>query len=391
MDVIVRQTDRPPEAAPTTVRKDTPCCARHKWWWSHNRARRPWPGATKSEPSSPRASIRTAVGVTAGTALTAGALYASRGRIGDALAHFGHLRLGWLGVALAVEAASMASFARMQRRLLAAGGLRLTVPAALAITYAGNAVAMTLPVAGSATGTGFTYKRWVQRGADPAVAAWGLLMAGIFSTSALAIIGGFGGLIAGNILAGLLGAVSLLLGIAPFVVVLIALRRPRGRSALTAMSTPPVARVLALRGRDTATARSSVDHFFDRLAAVRIGSRTGLAVAAFALLNWVADIACLTACLAAFGATVPWSRLILLYLAGIGAAAFSLTPAGIGVVEVAVAATATSFGIGKTDAMAAALLYRGISSWLVIAAGWVVFAGLRRTPQPSPAYVGPQG
>jgi uncharacterized protein (TIRG00374 family) len=75
--------------------------------------------------------------------------------------------------------------------------------------------------------------------------------------------------------------------------------------------------------------------------------------------------------------------LILLYLAGIAAATFTLTPAGIGVVEVAVAATATSFGIGKTDAMASALLYRGISSWLVIAAGWVIFAVLRRTPTPT--------
>ena len=270
---------------------------------------------------------------------------------------------------------------------MAAGGLVLSVPAALAVTYAGNAVAMTLPVAGSATGTRFTFKRWVQRGADPAVAAWGLLMAGIFSTSALAIIGGFGGLVAGNIATGVLGAALTLLGIAPFLVVIVALRRPRWRGALTTISTPAVARVLALRGRNADTAGSAVENFLDRVAAVRLGGRTGLGVAAFALVNWIADIACLAACLAAFGATVPWTRLILLYLAGIAAASFTLTPAGIGVVEVAVAATATSFGVGKTDAMASALLYRGISSWLVVAAGWVIFAFLRR----SPTALGPTG
>jgi uncharacterized protein (TIRG00374 family) len=256
------------------------------------------------------------------------------------------------------------------------------VPAALAVTYAGNAVAMTLPVAGSATGTRFTFRRWVQRGADPAVAAWGLLMAGIFSTSALAIIGGIGGLVAGNIATGIIGAALTLFGIAPFLVVIVALRRPRWRRGITKIATPTVARVLALRGRNAVTARTAVESFLDRVAAVRLGGRTGLGVAAFALLNWIADIACLAACLAAFGATVPWTRLILLYLAGIAAASFTLTPAGIGVVEVAVAATATSFGIGKTDAMASALLYRGISSWLVIAAGWVIFAFLRRSSEP---------
>jgi uncharacterized membrane protein YbhN (UPF0104 family) len=332
---------------------------------------------------TPRTRIRTTAGFTAGIAVTFVALYASRGRLGEAFRNLGHLRPAWLGVALAAELASMASFARMQRRLLAAGGIVLSVPAALAVTYAGNAVSMTLPVAGSATGTRFTFKRWVQRGADPAVAAWGLLMAGIFSTSALAIIGGVGGLVAGNATTGILGAALTVLGMAPFVVVLVALRRPRWRGALTTMATPPVARVLSLRGRDPATARTAVESFLDRVAAVRIGGRTGIGVAAFALLNWVADIACLAACLAAFGATVPWTRLILLYLAGIGAASFSLTPAGIGVVEVAVAATATSFGVGKNDAMASALLYRGISTWLVIAAGWVIFAVLRRTPTPS--------
>ncbi len=326
--------------------------------------------------------IRTTSGLTVGIALTVVALYASRSRLGDAVRNLGHVQLAWLSVALVTELASMAAFARMQRRLLAAGGLVLSVPAALAVTYAGNAVAMTLPVAGSATGTRFTFKRWVQRGADPAVAAWGLLMAGIFSTSALAIIGGIGGLLAGNIATGVLGAAVTLLGIAPFVVVIVALRRPRWRRRLTSISTPTVARVLHFRGRNASTARSAVEGFLDRVAAVRIGGRTGLGVAAFALLNWIADIACLAACLAAFGATIPWTRLILLYLAGIAASSFTLTPAGIGVVEVAVAATATSFGIGKTDAMASALLYRGISSWLVIAAGWVIFVILRRSPAP---------
>jgi uncharacterized protein (TIRG00374 family) len=214
-------------------------------------------------------------------------------------------------------------------------------------------------------------------------------MAGIFSTSALAIIAGIGGVVAGNVATGIVGAAITLLGIAPFVVVIVALRRPRWRRALITMSTPAVARVLALRGHTAATARAAIEQFFDRVAAVRIGGRTGVGVAAFALLNWVADIACLAACLAAFGATVPWTRLVLLYLAGIAAATFTLTPAGIGVVEVAVAATATSFGIGKTDAMASALLYRGISSWLVIAAGWVIFAVLRRTPTPVADASGP--
>jgi hypothetical protein len=246
------------------------------------------------------------------------------------------------------------------------------------VTYAGNAVAMTLPIAGSATGTGFTFRRWVQRGADPAVATWSLLMAGIFSGASLAIVGGIGGLLAGNVATGVLGAISTLFGIAPFVIVLVAVRRPRWRRVVVVVSTAVVARILAVRRRDNSDAEADVERFLDQLAAVHMGGKAGLEAAGFALMNWVADVGCLAACLAAFRVSIPWSHLLLLYMAGIGAATFNLTPAGIGVVEVALAAAATSFGIARRDAMASALLYRGVSSWLIIAAGWVVFAALRR-------------
>src|ERR671938_359815 len=52
--------------------------------------------------------------------------------------------LRWLAVVVVAEAASMAAFARLQRRLLRAGGVRMSLGRALAVTYAANALSTTL-------------------------------------------------------------------------------------------------------------------------------------------------------------------------------------------------------------------------------------------------------
>ena len=67
-------------------------------------------------------------------------------------------RWGWLGVALVAEAGSMVYFARVQRRMLAAGGVRLALRRVVAVTLASNAMSVTLP-AGSVVGTGYTFRR----------------------------------------------------------------------------------------------------------------------------------------------------------------------------------------------------------------------------------------
>jgi len=60
-----------------------------------------------------------------------------------------HLDWAWIPPALVAEFTSMAAFARAQRRLLRGGGIDLQLVSVVAVTYAGNAISVSLPVAGA--------------------------------------------------------------------------------------------------------------------------------------------------------------------------------------------------------------------------------------------------
>jgi uncharacterized protein (TIRG00374 family) len=65
------------------------------------------------------------------------------------------------------------------------------------------------------------------------------------------------------------------------------------------------------------------------------------------------------------------------------AATLGLTPGGLGVVEAALAAALVAAGTTGHHALAAVLVYRLISFWLVMASGWVVMAALVRASRRS--------
>ena len=64
--------------------------------------------------------------------------------------------LPWLSFALFAELASMAAFAHVQHRMLRAGGARVSMGRMLALTYAANAVSVTLP-GGTALSSGYAF------------------------------------------------------------------------------------------------------------------------------------------------------------------------------------------------------------------------------------------
>ncbi len=59
-----------------------------------------------------------------------------------------HLDWAWFALAVALESSSLASFARMQCRLLRAGARRVRLLPVMATAYAGNALSATLPLVG---------------------------------------------------------------------------------------------------------------------------------------------------------------------------------------------------------------------------------------------------
>jgi hypothetical protein len=103
-----------------------------------------------------------------------------------------------------------------------------------------------------------------------------------------------------------------------------------------------------------------------------------MTVTGLALANWLADAAVLAVSIHAAGAAVPWHDLLLIYGSGIAAQSLNLTPGGLGVTEGALSLTLIATGLRASQALAAVLLYRLASFWLVAFAGWLVLLWLRR-------------
>src|ERR1700728_1481959 len=143
-----------------------------------------------------------------------------------------HLHWLWIPAAVGLESASMAAFAIMLRRLLAAGGARVGVRPMLATAYAANAVSVSVPLAGPALATAFTFRRFTRQGADAPLAGWSLLAGGAISSAAAGLIVVGGGLASGNMLVTAVTVPGGVLAVAVLVAAVVAVRRPRLRDAL---------------------------------------------------------------------------------------------------------------------------------------------------------------
>ncbi len=93
----------------------------------------------------------------------------------------------------------------------------------------------------------------------------------------------------------------------------------------------------------------------------------------------VAYILCLAACVRAVGASnVPLASIAVVYLAGNAAGSFIPTPGGIGAVETALSIALAGAGMHAAQAITAVLLFRTVTFWLPVLAGWVSLHYLQR-------------
>jgi pimeloyl-ACP methyl ester carboxylesterase len=125
---------------------------------------------------------------------------AERASVADSFTVLGHLHWLWIPAALLLESTSMAAFAVMLRRLLAARDASVGIRPMLATAYAANAVSVSVPLAGPALATAFALRRFTRQGADGPLAGWSLLAGGVISSAAAVLIVVGGGLASGNIL-----------------------------------------------------------------------------------------------------------------------------------------------------------------------------------------------
>ncbi len=310
-----------------------------------------------------------------GIALGALALWVVAGRRGElsgASHYLDHLRWQWLVIAAAVELASFVAFAALQGRLLEAGGVRIPLRRLTAVTLASTAIASSIP-AGPLVSSVFAYRQYRRYGADGALATWTLAAVFVTAAVSLAVVAGAGLAIAGaeganldlvGVTAGVLAA-ALVMG-ALFLQRRIAVWVITGAVRLSS-------RWIRWPQGDVA---ARVDTFVLRLTTVVLSGPRIARAAGWGLANWIFDCGCLALSFLAVGVGVPWKGLLLAYGAGQLAANLPITPGGLGVVEGSLTIALVAFGGSETSTVAAVLLYRILSFWIVLPIGWGTWAAL---------------
>lgn len=281
-----------------------------------------------------------------------------------------HTELGWVIACIGVQCLSMVFFALLQRRLLTAGGARLTGPWLLSTAYLANAIAVAVPVIGSGMAATYAYRQLRERRVDPVIAQAALALAGMVSTLAFAAVVVTGALLSGSRAAAVSALGSSLTCLIILAAALIALRSPAGRSRLQRL----ISRLLLAAQRVLRHPRGDpaqlTNDALGRLSLFRLGPATLGPAITWGVLNEAADACCLILAIKAVGVPVPFGGVLLAWGAGQSAGSFSPTPGGIGVVEVTMTAALAAAGLPPAHALAAVLLYRIVAFKGVITLAW---------------------
>jgi uncharacterized membrane protein YbhN (UPF0104 family) len=300
-----------------------------------------------------------------------------RGALTKSLGRLGHSHWTWIGVAIGLELTSMAAFAFMQGRLLRAGGKRLGHRPMMATILAANALSVSVPVAGPELGTAFTFQRFKTQGAPTFLASWCLFVGGVISWIGAIMVLVAGGALSGNDLVAVLALVAALAIVAAGVV---------GRRVLTRSELPRkleraleglVGKTATLLHHPMEDPNGAIRGWLSDLRSLRLPAGEWGKVLMLGLTNWLADAAVLAISLVAIGAPIPWHSLLLVYGLATAVGSLGITPGGIGLVEGTLCLGLVSAGLPAVLVLAAVLLYRLVSFWLVMVAGWLVLLYLR--------------
>jgi len=276
----------------------------------------------------------------------------------------------WVAAAVLAELTSMVAYARMQRRLLRAEGIPVTLPAAVRLAYAAHALSVSLP-GGPLFSTAYNFRRMRDLGASTVVASWCIAFSGLLSAAALVAIAATAELVRGSS-AGLLSTLlHLAAAVAAALLARALVRRPDRLLRAARLGLTGVNR---FRHRPADVGLDRVRAGLAGLGAVHLRRIDLGAAAAQALLNWGLDALALLLCLRAVGAGIPGLvALVLAYAAGMTASSLTVVPGGLGVVDGALIVGILAAGTPAGPAIAAVVLYRLLSLGLVGGLGWLLY------------------
>lgn len=324
--------------------------------------RTPTPEASRTRRHRQQKRIALSVAVAATAVGAAAAIYSNWATTRQGLAELAHTRTGWAAAGAGAELASMAAFGQLQRVLLRAAGVRLPLRKVLATIYTGNAIAVWIPVVGPTIATAYNLRGFRRNGAEAGQAWAALTVAGIFATAAFAVLAAAGVAATGNPAVVALTLTASLAGTAVVVGFLMRLHRASSRARLVTLVDRVVAVVRhATRGRPHRDLTALADSALAQAGALRLDGRTTATAAGCALAKWAADVCCLICALYALHVPAPWAAILGIWSAGAAAYTLSPTPAGIGVVDIALIAAQAAAGIAVPTAVAVTVLYRLLS------------------------------
>jgi uncharacterized membrane protein YbhN (UPF0104 family) len=271
----------------------------------------------------------------------------------------GHL--GWLTLALVLEALSFVGHAILFRAVsVEGGGTRIGLRASTEITLAGHAATRLFASAGAG---GIALTAWALRKsgmeARDVAARMTTLLVLLYSVYMGALLIGGLGLYSGIIPGG--GSFAITVLPALFGGAIIALV---ASAQLVKPGESRLRRWLAPVGQGVRDARRLI--------------RRGNPGLLGAIMWWGFDIATLWACFAAFGHSPAAGVIIVAYFVGTLANTLPL-PGGVGGVEGGMIGAFAAFGVDPGAAIVAVLAYRFFAFWLPIGPGVFAFGSLRRT------------
>ncbi len=318
-----------------------------------------------------------AVAVLAVAAISTG-IVLGRHTLAESLHKLAVLDWTWFLLAIVCECISLAAFGLSRRRLLRADGAKARFGSVMAITYASNALSMTIPFAGAQLAVIFSYRQFRRRGLGQAITGWALAVSAILSMSALAVVLVIGSIASGASVATAIGFAGAAVLILPAVAILLALRNQRFRRVLSVALNRVMTVARRLVGRPPGQAAGVLEEILDRVASIRMPWPRYAEVFGLALLNWLGDCACLACAIHAAGQPVPWRGLLLAYAAGAAAGSTGLTPGGFGLVEAALTAALVAAGMNSSAALTSVLAYRLVNFWMILIGGWAAMVVLTR-------------
>jgi len=292
-------------------------------------------------------------------------------------ATFGHIRWTWLAIAGAAEVVSVLSLGALYRPLLRAGGVVVTPGRGLALGSAASAITASVP-AGTAIASGYLFKQFRRAGGSAGLAGWAVAIAGTLS------LVGFSAVIAAGATIGSsdpldaawqVGGIGVALALVFIGGSTVLIRRP---AALRRVLAPAFRHFPGPKANRTAR-EARLTAAIDQLTAIRPSAGVLVTAFCFAVLTWASDLVVFLLSLRAVGiAGVALSSAVLAYAAGLATVSISVVPGGIGTVEAGMLIALTNAGATGSMATAGVVIYRVLAYVLVAAAGWMVFAALRR-------------